>query len=62
MAWPFAKLTITGVPVTGASTEAVYTMVPPSATLGVAVRVTVEVSVTSVTAVLTGVGLEVRFS
>ncbi|CAG8871568.1 hypothetical protein PS627_04516 [Pseudomonas fluorescens] len=62
MAWPFANVTKTGTPVTGAPTEAVYTMVPPSVTLGVAVRVTVEVSVTSVTAVLTSAGLEVRFS
>ena len=37
-------------------------MLPPSATLGVAVRVTVLVSVVSLTAVTAGAGLMARFS
>ncbi|CAG8871581.1 hypothetical protein PS627_04534 [Pseudomonas fluorescens] len=62
MLCPFASVTMTGLPVTGAVTLAVYTIAPPSATLGVAVRLTVEVSVTSVTVVFTVAGLATRFS
>ncbi|CAG8871580.1 hypothetical protein PS627_04533 [Pseudomonas fluorescens] len=53
---------MTGVPVTGDVTLAVYRIEPPSATLGVAVRVTVETSVTSVTVVFTVAVLATRFS
>ncbi|MNP36473.1 hypothetical protein D3C76_1298660 [compost metagenome] len=42
-----ARVTTSGEPVTGADTEAVYTTVPPSTTLGVAVKVTVDVSMLS---------------
>ncbi|CAG8871582.1 hypothetical protein PS627_04535 [Pseudomonas fluorescens] len=59
---PLASVTTTGVPVTGAVTLAVYRIEPPSATLGVAVRLTVDLSVTSVTLVFTVAGLATRFS
>ena len=51
-----------GATVTGAVTVAVYTTVPPSVTLWVAVNVTVLVSVVSVTAVTAGVALTFSFS
>ncbi|MOA03945.1 hypothetical protein D3C78_1234770 [compost metagenome] len=57
-----ARVTTNGLPVTGALTDAVYTTVPPSTTLGVAVNVTVDVSRVSLTLVTTSAGLTARFS
>ncbi|MNN45228.1 hypothetical protein D3C81_1595520 [compost metagenome] len=57
MLWPLARVTTSGEPVTGAETEAVYTTVPPSTTLGVAVRVTVDVSMLSLMVVTASRGL-----
>ncbi|MNI53568.1 hypothetical protein D3C73_1084130 [compost metagenome] len=57
-----ANVTTSGEPVTGADTEAVYTTVPPSTTLGVAVKVTVLVSRVSLTLVTASAGLTARFS
>ncbi|MNH24162.1 hypothetical protein D3C79_840800 [compost metagenome] len=57
MLWPLARVTTNGLPVTGALTDAVYTTVPPSTTLGVAVRVTVLVSRVSLTLVTASAGL-----
>ncbi|MNH26029.1 hypothetical protein D3C79_860580 [compost metagenome] len=62
MLWPLAKVMTSGLPVTGALTDAVYTTVPPSTTLGVAVNVTVDVSKVSLTLVTASAGFTARFS
>ncbi|MNH12093.1 hypothetical protein D3C79_716280 [compost metagenome] len=62
MLWPLARVTTSGEPVTGADTDAVYTTVPPSTTLGVAVRVTVDASRVSLTLVTASAGFTARFS
>ncbi len=62
MAWPLARVTTTGVPVTGAERLAVYRMLPFSLADVLAVRVTVVVSTESLITVRTGAGFASRCS